>query len=213
MNRKTRTGFTLVELLVVIAIMVVLVTLLLPGVRMATERGNRSRCAANLKQMIVGFNLYQADEGIYPQGYWVGPNPWNTTWWGALIRKYWRNKDEITRCPTANAIHGKKGWSLVMNGRLAGRAFGAAPPGKRPMEAQRMSKTVICGDGHWVDTGLWQSAYWGGIDYQNSRPDFEHNGGSNFLFADGHVTYMLPTKALQPYLWDPTFPEPEKPLD
>lgn len=56
-----RKAFTLVELLVVIAVIAVLAALLLPAINRAKESANRSKCAANLKQLGAAVHLYAAD--------------------------------------------------------------------------------------------------------------------------------------------------------
>jgi prepilin-type N-terminal cleavage/methylation domain-containing protein/prepilin-type processing-associated H-X9-DG protein len=48
-------GFTLIELLVVISIIVVLIALLVPVLRAAKERGQRTVCLSNLKQLTLAW--------------------------------------------------------------------------------------------------------------------------------------------------------------
>lgn len=62
-----RMGFTLVELLVVIGITGVLVGLLLPAVQQARESARRTRCANNLKQMILATHAFEAAHGGFPR--------------------------------------------------------------------------------------------------------------------------------------------------
>jgi prepilin-type N-terminal cleavage/methylation domain-containing protein/prepilin-type processing-associated H-X9-DG protein len=61
-------AFTLVELLVVIAIIGVLVGLLLPAVQSARESARRSACSNNLKQLALGFDLYEGSKKAFPAG-------------------------------------------------------------------------------------------------------------------------------------------------
>jgi len=76
MNIRTKTssrGFTLIELLVVIAIIAILAALLLPALAAAKERANRGSCLNNVKQLIVGANMYATDyTDILPPVYLAG---------------------------------------------------------------------------------------------------------------------------------------------
>ena len=56
-----RRGFTLIELLVVIAIIAVLAGLLLPALARARNRAWRTECASQMRQLALGFSLFQGD--------------------------------------------------------------------------------------------------------------------------------------------------------
>jgi prepilin-type N-terminal cleavage/methylation domain-containing protein/prepilin-type processing-associated H-X9-DG protein len=56
-----RTAFTLVELLVVIAIIAILAAILLPALAAAKNKAMRGQCASQMKQLGLGFNLFNSD--------------------------------------------------------------------------------------------------------------------------------------------------------
>lgn len=62
-----RNAFTLVELLVVIAIISILAALLLPSLKHAKQRAMVVACCSNMKQTLVGIEVYRADNNsTYP---------------------------------------------------------------------------------------------------------------------------------------------------
>jgi prepilin-type N-terminal cleavage/methylation domain-containing protein len=81
-NRNVKRGFTLIELLVVIAIIAILAAMLLPVLSNAKEKGKRTQCINNLRQMCVGCTIYASDS-----------DDWYPTWGGNTINN--RAKNEI----------------------------------------------------------------------------------------------------------------------
>jgi prepilin-type N-terminal cleavage/methylation domain-containing protein/prepilin-type processing-associated H-X9-DG protein len=90
-------GFTLVELLVVISMIGLLLGLLMPSLGKARSLTKRTRCAYNLRQVHLGFEIYgQTYDQFYPAAqdpvslkpyYWL----WMGRGWRDLLRPYLAN--------------------------------------------------------------------------------------------------------------------------
>lgn len=62
MKTKTSTcGFTLIELLAVVAIIIVLLSLLIPGLSRVKEKGLRTLCMSNMRQLQLAHTRYSSD--------------------------------------------------------------------------------------------------------------------------------------------------------
>jgi len=68
-DRPPNPAFTLIELLVVIAVLAILMALLLPTLASAREKGLRTACLSNLRQIGIAIHAYAIDsDGRIPYG-------------------------------------------------------------------------------------------------------------------------------------------------
>lgn len=79
-ERKDCINFTIVELLVVVAVIMILITLLLPTLNKAREKGFRISCSGNLKSLGTFFQFYMDDWQHLPAGYYMTPDSKQISW-------------------------------------------------------------------------------------------------------------------------------------
>lgn len=209
---KNYKGLTLIELLAVIAVVLILVGMLFavfPAVRDSSER---SKCAANLRQIGVLAALWSADNAGLVLWHEVRPLEWtdpktadSIVWWPQLLAPYIGPKMNHSRrtsegkldysigtlrelvCPTGFRMFPTRNY----NGTYA--MFGSQPNIHASL-INNPSQKVYIGDSPW--SGKMNDWY----GYASRTPSFSdddvkdprgiifrHQGRANFLFHDGHV--------------------------
>jgi len=103
MNKIFKSGFTLIELLVVIAIIAMLLSILLPSLNKAKEQAKKVQCAAHMKGLGLGLQVYASEyNGTFPACIMPGSLSWiqpgYSHWW-QLGLQYAQN-DKLIRCPS-----------------------------------------------------------------------------------------------------------------
>ena len=238
MNRRTQRAFTLIELLVVVAIIALLISILLPSLQAAKDRGKAVKCASNERQLGLGLTYYVHEGGFYPSEHFQpsGGGNWLTAW-VARIRAYADYQDDIFWCPaTPSEFHWQPSPQDEYSGNLPTVAYGYRP-GERPITSPRDEPFFSYGhngSGTQLFTG---KCYGMGMHTKDSadggrsgfsevperdilrpadmiaiadsrgdgesdteisaqvrqwkqHPGTRHFGGSEVLFADGHVVWM-----------------------
>lgn len=96
MQNGNKRAFTLIELLVVIAIIALLLSVVVPSLRMAKQKAREVTCRSNLRQWGILYVLYSQDyEGSLPVG-WNGGTMWMTD-----LMAYYDSADDVRLCPSA----------------------------------------------------------------------------------------------------------------
>ncbi len=196
MNARDK-NFTLIELLVVIAIIAILAAMLLPALGRARNQAYSTTCKNQLKQMGTGIEMYAADYNTY--------TPPNFSYRGA---------GDIRSCASAGAPVGI-GYLTPLRylpaiGEVNDVCVG---DGRSKLFHCPKGKAGFVLDSTWVDYIYIGRALKGAKSTDAMVCDLNigidlariHAGGSNFLYADGHVNDRRYQRLLgwydSSYLW------------
>jgi len=204
--RRLKMGFTLIELLVVIAIIAILAAILFPVFSRAREKARQTNCLSNVKQMMLGCQMYSSDYDEMLPSQWYdadgsgGEAAGDYTWRTAIL-PYVKNA-QIFQCPSkrmTGTFNG--GMDVGANGGYGVNAVHWAanaptpPPGQSDGDIQYPATCVFLGETEGSEAfantsgaNAHDDTTW--ISAANSR----HNGTSNFGFCDGHAKAMPPSK-------------------
>jgi prepilin-type N-terminal cleavage/methylation domain-containing protein/prepilin-type processing-associated H-X9-DG protein len=200
MNRR---AFTLIELLVVIAIIAILAAILFPVFAKAREKARQTACASNEHQMALGMMQYTQD---YDEAFPVPDNPTpagslfavhNDTIWADFIQPYVKNAG-IFLCPSDSTGPPVDTTGAVVPGSLFSyglnyffyyyQAPGQTAPALNkpgialPAIIDPASKIYII---EYISKGGQELIR----PYDRADGLARHTGGSNYLYADGHVKW------------------------
>lgn len=196
--KKRRWAFTLLEVLVVIAIIAILATLLLTALSSGREAAQRTKCAANLRQLGIGLDAYVDTWSTYPT-YWP-----EVSWCLAILPHLDQNElydaynYEQHRQSAANRTVQSTQVRLLM---CPSQTFG-------PLDAPgRTAYTGDSGSGTWkvLDDGILGTATL--LNRAAVTDGLAHTAGiSEWIATDGNAQSQPPVGAVytirEPYLSD-----------
>lgn len=202
-------GFTLIELLVVIAIIAILAAILFPVFAKAREKARTASCQSNLKQLALANSMYMNDfDGVTLR--WRRYSYTNEATYGyrsmpALLTPYIKN-DQVFICPSGTAGANKALYyhinvAAVANGGMSDPINGGDAYPFTHEADMNSAMTYLCFDGSAVRTEDWTWTWYSDRQSDAANPagyyqlSDRHSSGTNVAFYDGHVKWLVFTKA------------------
>ena len=208
-------AFALIELLVVISIIGLLMSMLLPAIRMVRTAAQGSVCMNNLRQIATAFHAYANDNEDYFPPFANGSNPTNCLFRfypnllddaGLLNVPQWKDQSYgsaivgVWKCPavtTANIQWGG-GYGMIEDGNGGNHASGYLKSVVRSKTTRSSSRLLISDAENNQGAGAyktWASSscpLCAGTWLNRRRPAARHASGrsTNVCFVDGHVALV-----------------------
>lgn len=205
-------GFTLAELLVAVALIAIVLAFIFPAFQGASERSKMAKCMGNLRQIGALMGCYLADKGHYPGAFVEINAAGNVTQrWFQVLRGYSDSNyakssmevPKVMQCPSRKPATGVKalGYGYNFEGfghtpdngngnwDAAGKGYMRKYWNVRPGMVEEPGKKLVIGDSlddsDTSDITTRVIFIYRAISspYHSRR----HNGGGNYLFADGHI--------------------------
>lgn len=211
---KTK-GFTLIELLIVVAIIAVTAAILFPVFAGVRERGRRTVCQSNLKQLALAMQQYvQDNEGQYP----------SVSNWAYASNSYLKNTT-VFRCPdgppdelTSTSILDPCDFSPCSASAsydlshpvnytynmprlitLRHKFPRLTSPGMHESALATPSTIWLNMDEWWIDVGAGGVYHYGRSAPTSCGETFQgstlHSDAGDYSYIDGHVKWLTPKKA------------------
>jgi prepilin-type N-terminal cleavage/methylation domain-containing protein/prepilin-type processing-associated H-X9-DG protein len=178
-TRDPKLGFTLVEMLVVMAILTILAGMLLPALISAREKGRRTVCLNNLKQIGYQIRLYSSDNAEYLPSAPAGAG--TTLGSFSLLTNAFHPAYKVWVCPSDRGVSpGSAAGITSTNISYAYGGFGLT-------ESAHPDTPIACDRSNGGNLSGYQP--WTGNAWTHK------SDGGNVLFSDGHVSWvrnMLP---------------------
>jgi len=176
--------FTLIEMLVVIAIISILSAMLLPALSKSVHMARQIECANKLKQFGIIFNLYFTDYNNFAP---------NCTWSKIFTLNYIED-DSLWKCaesPNSNDVGSTLYTTYFYTGvfydsELFFCSYANPLHHIRVTSIKKPSSKILITE-TWGDTYSYGSLKHTANYINNLTTRNIHDGGANFLYADGHV--------------------------
>ncbi len=204
-------AFTLIEILVVLAIVGIIAAILVPVLLGVREKGRRTECLSNMRQINVALVMYVQDaDGLFPLRGQDGPA--RSPEWDDALLPYARSAS-VFRCPDClippDALSASGTPDNIANGYAFNASLSGATLGPRTATAEVMVpfpattvsfcevsfRTGTVPGGTTVSNINDTDAPDTGDDLSDGEKVFglsgavRHQGGSDYGFVDGHVRW------------------------